>query len=143
MKNYQVAIIGYGITSKAHIAALQSIRGISVIAIVSRHMTQFEYDQTEPFGSIRFFSTFDELLAADRNNEIRVDIIQDVTLTFTDGRIAHITSDISHQGSYYFPIYLSGENGSLINDKLYLASGENEQLSMKLLGSGDPKDHPY
>ncbi|MGE3921100.1 MAG: Gfo/Idh/MocA family protein [Gammaproteobacteria bacterium] len=71
------------------------------------------------------------------------DPIQSIVLNFKDGRIGTLTSNIAHIGRYYFPIHLSGNRGTLIGNNIYTDSGEHITLDMKLLGSGNPDDHPY
>lgn len=75
MTQYSVAIIGYGAVTKAHIAALQRIPNINIVAIVSNHLTQEEYNQSKHYGDLKIFKTIEELLLKDAQGHIHVDVI--------------------------------------------------------------------
>lgn len=74
---------------------------------------------------------------------------QFTTLTFKDGRVGYVASSIGCNQPYDFPIRVMGEQGSLVNDKLFIyedAPPKQEdwkQVPMAQLKSGEVGDHPY
>ena len=70
-------------------------------------------------------------------------------LKFKDGRVGKCASVIDCLQPYYFHVHLAGSEGSLLDNKFYsthlggLNKSKWSELSMKLLDSGDPSDHPY
>lgn len=70
-------------------------------------------------------------------------------LKFRDGRIGKVAAVIDCIQPYYFHTHLVGSEGSLLDDRFHsskldgLDGKQWSRLAMKLLGSGDVKDHPY
>jgi len=74
---------------------------------------------------------------------------QFTTLTFKDGRVGYVASSIGCNQPYDFPIRVMGEQGSLVNNKLFIYDDKPptqedwKQVPMKQLKSGAVEDHPY
>ncbi|MDP3561992.1 MAG: Gfo/Idh/MocA family oxidoreductase [Legionellaceae bacterium] len=75
MPQFSVAIIGYDNITQAHIKALQCIPNVKIVAIVSSHLTQEEYNRTKSFDELRIFNTLDALLDADVQGNIHIDVV--------------------------------------------------------------------
>jgi len=70
-------------------------------------------------------------------------------IKFRNGTVGKVASVIDCFQPYYFHFHLVGSEGSLLDNKFYstrikgLNKNKWNELSMKLLDSGDVSDHPY